>query len=206
MQGKRASITETYWSEVSLNWISLPSGACFVNDGAKTGPRGGSKSAGLGGGSLYLTGPRTLGFLLWLGFCGLDLGSGVARALSGPSVAPFDSLFLRDSFLVLAARGASSCFTALKSGFSGEETAGWWSSSSTRFCGMEGVGGIVGVVSLCGDGAPDDIFGSMYRSVLMQLTAREPRKLICRRGKAKRSCLNSGRASRQFSLACTHHF
>ena len=68
----------------------------------------------------------------------LALGSGVALALaSGARDPAFDSRFLRDSFFALEARsrarGASSAFDDLKSGLSGEETAGWWSSSRARF-------------------------------------------------------------------------
>ena len=95
----------------------------------KIGPLGASKSEVLGGGSLYLIGAGRLEFLLCL--LGLAFGSGVALALvSGAREPPFDSRFLRDSFLALdarsRARGASSCgFEGLKSGFRGEEMAGW---------------------------------------------------------------------------------
>jgi len=109
-----------------------PSGPCFVWEGMKIGPRGDSKSVDFGGGSLYLIGAGALVVLLCL--CGLDLGSGVALALvSGARDVPFDSRFLRDSFLALEARsrarGASSGFEGLR----GEDTAGWWSSSRARF-------------------------------------------------------------------------
>jgi hypothetical protein len=68
--------------------------------------------------------------LRFLFFCALDLGSGVALALvSGARDPPFDSRFLRDSFLARdarsRARGASSGLEGLKSGFRGEETVGW---------------------------------------------------------------------------------
>jgi hypothetical protein len=50
----------------------------------------------------------------------------------------------------------------LKSGFRGEEIAGWWSSSRARFCGMEVIGGLavaVGVASRGGEPAPSvDMF------------------------------------------------
>ena len=115
----------------------MPSGACLICEGMRTGPRGASKSDALGGGSLYLIGAGMLEVLLC--FAGLAFGSGVALELvSGAKEPPLDSRFLRDSFLVLATRsragGASSCgFEGLKSGFRGEETAGWYSSSRTRF-------------------------------------------------------------------------
>jgi len=145
---------QTYWSVVSLNCISVPSGAVFVCEGIKIGPRGGSKSVDLGGGSLYRIGAGAASFFLL--FCDvLAFGSGVALALvSGARDPAFDSRFFRDSFFALGARSraraaASSCgFEGLKSGFSGEETAGWWSSSRARFGGIEVIGGvIVGVAS-----------------------------------------------------------
>jgi hypothetical protein len=118
---------KTYWSVVSLNWISESSAVVFVCEGTKIGPRGASKSVDFGGGSLYLMGAGALIFLLC--FLGADFGSGVALALvSGARDPPFDSRFLSDSFFALDARsrasGASSCFGALKSGFRGEDTAG----------------------------------------------------------------------------------
>ena len=93
-------------------------------------------------------------------------GSGVALALaSGARDPAFDSLFFKDSFLVRGAlsraNAASSCgFAGLKSGLRGEEIAGWWSSSRTRFCGMEERGGVaVGVASRLGEFVPSvDIF------------------------------------------------
>jgi len=95
----------------------------------KIGPRGASKSVVLGGGSLYRIGAGASFFLC---FCEvLAFGSGVALALvSGARDPPLDSRFLRDSFFALGARSraraASSWgFDGLKSGFSGEDTAGW---------------------------------------------------------------------------------
>ena len=123
------------------------------------GPRGGSKSVIFGGGSLYLRGAATLSFLLC--FEGLAFRSGVALALvSGARDPPFDSRFFNDSFLALDARsracGASSF--GLKSGFNGEETVGWWSSSRTRFWGIDEIGvEIEGVGSLFGDCSSIDI-------------------------------------------------
>ena len=97
------------------------------------GPRGGSKSEGFGGASLYLRGDDSLGaaagtFLM----SALTLGSGVARELVSPAatVEPIlDSRFLTDSFLGLpgfsrdmAAAVAAAARSGL--GFSGEETGG----------------------------------------------------------------------------------
>ncbi len=123
-------LLKTYWSVVSLNWISVPSGAVFVCDGMRIGPRGASKSVDLGGGNLYLIGAGMLPLLLRL-LEVLALGSGVALALvSGAREPPFDSRFFSDSFFALEARsrarGASSWgFEGLKSGLRGEDTAGW---------------------------------------------------------------------------------
>lgn len=120
----------THWSVVSWNWTSPPPGVFLVCAGMKIGPRGASKSVDFGGGSLYLIGAGALPFLLC--FCEeLALGSGVALPLvSGASDPPFDSRFFSDSFFALdarsRARGASSWgLDGLKSGFRGEETAGW---------------------------------------------------------------------------------
>ena len=151
----------TYWSVVSLNCIADPSGATFVCEGMKMGPRGASKSVDLGGGSLYRMGAGRLSFFLLL--CeALDLGSGVARALvSGARDPPLDSRFFRDSFFALdarsRARGTSSwALEILKSGFSGDDTAGWWSSSRARFGGsVESGGGFDGVASLWGEASAD---------------------------------------------------
>ena len=92
----------------------------------------------------------------------LPFGSGVTRELSeAPAAAPLDSRFLSESFFVRFSRDmpgvSSGAWTwtfdiALTSGFSGEETAGAWSSSMARFCGIEegrpvpvGVGSLWGV-------------------------------------------------------------
>lgn len=134
----------SYWSVVSLNWISHPS-EVFVCDGMNNGPRGASKSVIFGGGSLYRIGARAS--LLFLCFGVLAFGSGVVLELvSGAcSPPPFDSLFFNDSFFALEvrsrARGVSS-LEDLKSGFNGEETVGRWSSSRARFCGIEEIGAL----------------------------------------------------------------
>ena len=91
----------------------------------KAGPLGISKSADLGGRSLYLRGE----FSACPFFEGFDFGSGVALALaSGAREPALDSLFFSDSFFALDARsrmlGASSDFWDLKSGLRGEDTAG----------------------------------------------------------------------------------
>lgn len=112
----------------------------FVCDGMKTGPRGASKSVVLGGGNLYLIGVRALP--LFFCFGALDFGSGVPLELVSGAFKPppFDSRFFNDSFFALdvrsRARGLSS-LEALKSGFNGDDTVGRWSSSRTRFWGME---------------------------------------------------------------------
>jgi len=132
----------------------------------KIGPRGASKSVDFGGGSLYLIGAGALPFLLC--FCDeLALGSGVALPLvSGASDPPFDSRFFSDSFFALdarsRARGASSWgLDGLKSGFKGEETAGWWSSSRARLGGIEDIGAVFeGVASRLGVCSPADILGA----------------------------------------------
>jgi hypothetical protein len=107
----------------------------MVWDGMKTGPRGGSKSVGFGGASLYRIGESTASSFLTLPG---PLVSGVDRPLdSGASEPPLDSRFFRVSFFARdarsRARGASSCVFGLKSGLRGEETVGWWSSSKPRF-------------------------------------------------------------------------
>jgi hypothetical protein len=71
-------------------------------------------------------------------------GSGVALEFeSAAREPPFDSRFFNDSFFDLAARsrawGASSLENLATSGLRGDETAGWWSSSTARFCGIDGV-------------------------------------------------------------------
>jgi hypothetical protein len=134
----------SYWSVVSLNWISVPSEA-LVCDGMNIGPRGASKSVILGGGSLYLIGARAS--LLFLCFGVLALGSGVVLELvSGAcSPPPFDSRFFSDSFFALEVRSRAkgvSSLEDLKSGFNGEETVGRWSSSRARFCGIEEIGAL----------------------------------------------------------------
>jgi hypothetical protein len=124
------------------------------------GPLGGSKSVSLGGGSLYRIGAGGASFFLL--FCDVvAFGSGVALALvSGARDPAFDSRFFKDSFLARGARSraraASSCgFGGLKSGFRGEETAGWWSSSRARFWGIDETGTLlVGVASRGGEPAP----------------------------------------------------
>lgn len=100
----------------------------MVSQGTNIGPRGASKSVGLGGESLYLIGAGMLSVFFFL--CGaLDFGSGIALVLvSGARDPAFDSRFFRDSFFALdarsRARGASSAFEGLKSGLRGDETAG----------------------------------------------------------------------------------
>ncbi len=74
-----AHCTEAYWSVVSWNCISVPSGAVLVCEGIKIGPLGASKSVDFGGGSLYRIG---LGAASpFFDFVLLDFGSGVALAL-----------------------------------------------------------------------------------------------------------------------------
>ena len=126
---EREELCITHWSVVSLNWISVPSGAILVSQGTKIGPRGASKSVIFGGGNLYLMGAGALDFRLCL-FDMLDFGSGVALALvSGARDPAFDSRFLRDSFFVLGtlsrATAISSTFEDLKSGLRGDDMAGW---------------------------------------------------------------------------------
>ena len=135
----------------------------------KIGPLGGSKSVNLGGGSLYRIGAGGASFFL-LFFSVPAFGSGVALALvSGARDPAFDSRFFKDSFLARGARSraraaSSWVFEGLKSGFKGEETVGWWSSSRARFCGMEVmVGVVVGVTSRWGEPVPSvDIIGKLF--------------------------------------------
>lgn len=114
----------------------LPSGAVFSCASTNIGPVGASKSDNRGGRNLYLIGAGASPFFLC--FVTGPLKSGVDLALLSDGSGPFDSLFLSDSFFALEARsranGASSPgFEDLKSGFNGEDIAGWWSSSRARF-------------------------------------------------------------------------
>ena len=146
----------------------------------KIGPLGGSKSVSLGGGSLYRIGAGGASFFL-LFFSVPVFGSGVALALvSGARDPAFDSRFFRDSFFARGARSraraASSWgFEGLKSGFKGEETAGWWSSSKARFCGIEVIRGVVvGVASRWGEPVPSvDMFGELFEQVWLPRGMRE---------------------------------
>ena len=107
-----------------------------VRAGMSVAPRGGSKSAGFGCGSIYRWGARTMegvvvpvAVTVFCLFAAFVLGSGVALELESDASAPtLDSRFFRDSFFDLAARsrarGASSFKDLRISGFKGEDTAG----------------------------------------------------------------------------------
>ena len=126
----------------------------------KTGPRDCSKSDGLGGASLYLRGAISPGPASLCTF-----RSGVDRELTSGTIAaaPLDSLFFNESFFARFSREMAtwpSSFGAwtwtrcvgLTSGLSGEDTAGLWSSSRTRFCGSTNGKAIPeDVGSLCGE-------------------------------------------------------
>ncbi len=91
-----------------------------------TGAFGGSKSIGLGGGSLYRIGASTVASEAILGLRRLLVISGVPALASPATEEAFDSRFFSDSFFSRCSRGAGAFRDreVVTSGLSGEDTAG----------------------------------------------------------------------------------